>query len=74
MTVGKRYRCRYCAVILPAWLPAARAPNGAMLLDHLAQQHPGEVGAYLRRMPSDDLHTVVISEAYMVEEVEDDAS
>jgi hypothetical protein len=39
----RRYRCKYCS----AWLPAARAPDGALLLGHLAQQHPDEVGAYL---------------------------
>jgi hypothetical protein len=31
-------------------MPAARAPDGALLLGHLSQPHPGEVGAYLDRM------------------------
>jgi hypothetical protein len=35
----KRYRCRFCGALLPAWLPAARAPNGALLLGHLSQHH-----------------------------------
>jgi hypothetical protein len=64
MTPRKRYRCRYCGQELPAWLPAFREPDGALLLNHLAQQHPDQVGAYLRRMTSDDLHDQVIVEAY----------
>jgi hypothetical protein len=36
----KRYRCRFCGAVLPAWLPVAREPNGSMLLHHLSQQHP----------------------------------
>jgi hypothetical protein len=30
--------------VLPGWLPAAKRPNGAMLLAHLGQQHPDQVG------------------------------
>jgi hypothetical protein len=37
----KRYRCRYCHVELPAWLPAFQAPNGALLLDHLSAMQSG---------------------------------
>jgi hypothetical protein len=47
MTTRKRYRCRACGAELPAWLPVAQAPDGVMLLHHLAQQHPAEVGTYL---------------------------
>jgi hypothetical protein len=43
----KCYRCRLCGHVLHAWLPAARQPDGALLLGHLAQQHPDQVGAYL---------------------------
>jgi hypothetical protein len=68
----KYYRCRYCGAELPAWLPAARAPDGALLLHYLAQQHPDEVGAYLDRMPTDDDHDRVVVEAYKVVEEEDD--
>jgi hypothetical protein len=39
MTVGKRYRCQFCGLILNAWLPAAKAINGALLLGHLNQHH-----------------------------------
>jgi hypothetical protein len=62
----RRYRCRYCGHELPAWLPAAQAPDGALLLHHLAQQHPTEVGAYLARMPTDDDHEPVVVEAFEV--------
>jgi hypothetical protein len=49
-TSDKRFIGRSCGVVLPAWLSAAQRPNGALLLGHLSQQHPGEVGAYLARM------------------------
>jgi hypothetical protein len=67
MATTRRYRCRYCGHELPAWLPAFREPDGAMLLAHLAQDHPGEVGQYLDRMPTDDDHDRVV-EAYEVVE------
>jgi hypothetical protein len=53
---------------LPAWLPAAQAPNGAMLLDHLSAMHPDQVRAYLARMPTDDDHDRVVVEAHEVVE------
>jgi hypothetical protein len=34
------YRCHYCGRILPAWLPMAKRPNGAMLLGHLSGHAP----------------------------------
>jgi hypothetical protein len=62
----KRYRCRYCQAELPAWLPVFQAPDGAMLLHHLAQDHPDRVKYYLDRMPTDDNHERVVVEAYEV--------
>ena len=50
MTSRRRYRCRFCGHVLPAWLPMAKRPDGAMLLHHLSQQHPDQVGPYLERM------------------------
>jgi hypothetical protein len=46
MPQHKRYRCRYCGAILPAWYPVPGEPNGAMLLTHLGAMHPTEVGPY----------------------------
>jgi hypothetical protein len=46
----KRYRCRSCGLRLPAWLPMPEAPDGAMALEHLSQQHPTELGPFLERM------------------------
>jgi hypothetical protein len=63
----KRYRCRSCGRELPAWLPAAKEPDGPMLLHHLGTMHPSEVGPYLERMPTEDIATVV-AEAYEVVE------
>ncbi|HEX9872522.1 MAG TPA: hypothetical protein VGC99_28780 [Candidatus Tectomicrobia bacterium] len=40
MTPQRRYRCRVCGLVLPAWLPAAQRPNGAMLLPHLGGSAP----------------------------------
>jgi dissimilatory sulfite reductase (desulfoviridin) alpha/beta subunit len=67
---SRRYRCRYCGALLPAWLKAAREPDGALLLGHLSQQHPDRVGAYLARMHTTDEITRVVLEAY--EEVDAD--
>jgi hypothetical protein len=64
----RRYRCCYCGQLLPVWLPAAQAVDGAMLLDHLGQQHPDQVGAYLDQMPTDDDHDRVVVQAYDVVE------
>jgi hypothetical protein len=66
ITPHRRYRCRYCGAELPAWLPVFNEPNGAMLLHHLSQAHPNQVGAYLDRMPTDDDHDWVVVEAFEV--------
>jgi hypothetical protein len=55
-----RYRCRVCGRVLPAWLPAAQRPHGAMLLHHLGDRHPAEVGPYLTRMETQDIETVAV--------------
>jgi hypothetical protein len=61
----RRYRCQFCGRVLPAWLPVARRPNGAMRLHHLADRHPSEVRPYLTRMRTEDIATVA-AEAYEV--------
>jgi hypothetical protein len=53
---------------LLAWLPAAQAPDGALLLQHLSQQHPDQVGPYLDRMRHTDEIAPVAAEAYAVME------
>ena len=68
MPPRKRYRCRYCGAILPAWLPVAKRPEGSMLLYHLSQQHPDEVGPYLDRMAADEDIGTVAAEACEVEQ------
>ncbi len=62
-----RDRCRSCGRGLPAWLPAAQRPNGAMLLHHLADMHPTEARPYLTRMETEDIAPVA-AEAYEVVE------
>jgi hypothetical protein len=68
MTPTRRYRCRFCGAELPAWLPAAREPDGALLLGHLGQQHPGLVKPYLDRMHTTEDISRVAAEAYEVME------
>jgi hypothetical protein len=70
MPPRKRYRCRYCSTILPTWLPVAKAPNGALLLGHLGQHHPDQVGPYLERMRTECITTVVVEAYEVVEEDE----
>jgi hypothetical protein len=53
-----------------AWLPAAKRSNGAMLLHHLGDMHPTEVGPYLKRMETEDIATVA-AKAYEVVAVEE---
>ena len=68
MATDRRYRCRYCGRVLPAWLPVAQCPNGAMLLNHLSAMHPDRVGPYLRRMAAGEDMDTVAAEAYEVVE------
>jgi hypothetical protein len=44
MTTAKRYRCKYCGLEFPAWLPVMQEPDGPMLLHHLSPTHPAESG------------------------------
>jgi hypothetical protein len=67
MPTRKRYRCRYCGALLPAWLPVAKRPEGAMLLYHLGQHHPEEVEPSLARLATECISTVA-AEAYDVVE------
>jgi hypothetical protein len=50
----RHYRRRFCGTVLPAWLPVAKRPNGAMCLGHLSQHHRDQVGPCLRRMAPED--------------------
>ena len=47
---------------LPAWLPVAKRPEASMLLYHLGQRHPDQVGPYLERMRTECIATVVVEE------------
>jgi len=68
MTTDKRYRCKFCGHRLPAWLPVAKRPDGAMLLYHLNQLHPDQVGPYLEPMRTDDIATVAAGAFEVAEE------
>ena len=67
---SRRYRCRFCGRVLPAWLPVALEPKGALRLNHLSQQHPHDVGASLDRMPRTEDMATVAAEAFEVVEAQ----
>jgi hypothetical protein len=65
-----RDRCRVCGLELPAWLPVAKRPEGPMLLYHLSQRHPDQVGPYLEQMRTECIATVAAEAFDVVEEDE----
>jgi hypothetical protein len=68
MTTNKRFTCRICGAVLPAWLLMAKRPDGAMLLQPVGQDHPDQVGLYLDRMHrTEDIGTLA-AEAFKVVE------
>ena len=63
-----RHRCRFCGVVLPAWLPVAKRPESSMLLYHLGQHHLEAIGPYLRRMETEPIAAVLMDVYEAVEE------
>jgi hypothetical protein len=55
------YACNTLAIVsaeklcVPPYLPWAKAPNPALLLGHLAQQHMDVMSPYLRRMETEEI-------------------
>ena len=70
MSTDKRFKCRFCGHVLPAWVRVAKRPDSALLYD-LPQQHPNQVGLYLGRVHRTEGIGTVAAEAY---EVVDDCS
>jgi len=70
MMTDKRFKCRYCGAVLPAWIPVFNEPDGAMLLYHLSHNHPDQVGAYLARVQTEEDIGTVAAEAYEVVEAD----
>jgi hypothetical protein len=68
MISSRRFRCRFCGLVLNAWLPVAREPDGAMVLNHLSHQHLDHVKDYLDRMHTDEDISPVAAEAFAVVE------
>jgi hypothetical protein len=68
MPPRKRYRCRFCGTHLNAYLPWAKAPNSALLLGHLAQQHMNQFRPYLKRMETECIDTILTTELYALVE------
>jgi hypothetical protein len=46
----------------------AKKPEGSVLLYHLSQHHPDQVGSYLRRMETECITTVVVEAFEVVEQ------
>jgi hypothetical protein len=69
MTPDKRFKCRLCGAVLPAWLLVFKAPNSAMLLQHWTLCHRGapELQPLWERMRTECIDKVVV-EAYEVVE------
>jgi hypothetical protein len=66
----QRYRCRFCGLLLNAWLPVFQAPDGALLLGHLTQHHRAEARATLARLREtmEEIATVAAEAFEVVEE------
>jgi hypothetical protein len=64
LTPPKRFTCKLCGAVLPAWLPVPQEPNGAMLLHHLGRQHPDQIKGYLDRIHTTDDIASVAAEAF----------
>jgi hypothetical protein len=71
MTTRKRFKGRFCSLILPAWLHVAKRPDGAMLLYHLSQRHPDQVGPYLERMRTECIAIVAVEAVEVMEKPPD---
>lgn len=68
MTTTKRFKCRFCGAVFPAWSPVFKQPNGAML-HHLGQDHRDRVGLYLDRMHrTEDIDRVVVEADEVLED------
>jgi hypothetical protein len=63
ITTRRRYRCRFYGVSFAA-RPVTQAPDGALLLIHLAARHRDRVGPYLRCMEVGEDIVSVADEAY----------
>jgi hypothetical protein len=70
MTTYKRFKCRFCGAVLPAWYRVHPAPNYAMLLGYLSQAHPDQVARYLEQMRGTEDMCEVVAEAFEVVEEE----
>jgi hypothetical protein len=68
MTTTRRFRCRFCGAVFSAWFSVPGEPDGALLLHHVTQSHPREVGRSLDQMATDDDITPAIVQAYEVVE------
>jgi hypothetical protein len=68
VTTGRRFRCHFCGVTLSAWLAVPGEPDGALLLHHLSQSHPAELGPFLAQMhTTDDITPAIVQAFEMVE-------
>jgi len=64
--IRQAFRCRFCGVTFSAWLAVPGKPDGALLLGHIRQSHPGELKPFLDQVHTDDDITPAILQAYEV--------
>jgi hypothetical protein len=68
MTPERHYRCRFCGHLLPAWLPVAKRPESAVLLNHLVAMHPAQARPYFTRMERECIDAVLMEMYEVVKE------
>jgi hypothetical protein len=62
------FRWRFRGTRLSAWLPAPQKLAGALRLDHLARQHPDELGRWLEQWHTPEDSGPVAAQAFEVVE------
>jgi hypothetical protein len=62
------FRWRFRGTRLSAWLPAPQKLAGALLLDHLARQHPDRLGRLLEQRHTTEDNGPVAAQAFEVVE------
>jgi len=64
-----RYRCRFCHLVLDAWVPTAKAVDEGLVLDHLAQGCDSDHAyLYLKRVQTEGIATVAAQAFEIVKE------
>ena len=61
MNRSTHVRCKFCGFVFPGgWFRLPNAPNSAMLLHHLGNDHLAAAKPYLVRMETEEIDEVVM--------------